>query len=175
MRSLVCLLAASLSLASPSGEARDIPPRPGQVPAPGNHEAQTPVHLAGYAPSVNYKLQCMGCHLEHGEGIPVRDVPMMTGFVGNYLKVEGGREFLIQVPGASLSGLSNQQLAELLNWMLKPGGIAAGSTPTDFEAYTEEEVKNYRSVMIGDIRKHRQNLIDQIKALDIAIPERVMP
>lgn len=175
MRSLVCLLAATLYFVSPSGEARDIPPKPGQIPAPGNHEAQTPVHLAGYAPSVNYKLQCMGCHLEHGEGIPIRDVPMMTGFVGNYLKVDGGREFLIQVPGASLSGLSNKQLAEVLNWMLRPDGIAAGSTPANFKAYTEEEVENQRSVMIRDIRKYRKNLINQIQALDIVIPERVMP
>lgn len=175
MRSLVCLLAASLYLASPSGEARDIPPRPNQIPAPGNEEAQTPVYLANYSPSVNYKLQCMGCHREQGEGIPVRDVPMMTGFVGNYLKVEGGREFLIQVPGASLSGLTDRQLAELLNWMLKDNGIAAGSAPKGFKPYTEKEVETYRSVLIRDLPKHRQNLINQIKKLDIAIPERVMP
>lgn len=152
-----------------------MPPSPNQTPAPGNEEAQTPVYLANYSPSVNYKLQCMGCHREHGEGVPIRDVPMMTGFVGNYLKVEGGREFLIQVPGASLSGLTDQQLAELLNWMLKDDGIAAGSAPKGFKPYTEKEVETYRSVLIRDLRGHRQNLINQIKKLDIAIPHSVMP
>lgn len=174
MRSLACLLAASLYLVSPAGGARDIPPRPNQTPAPGNEEAQMPVYLANYSPSVNYKLQCMGCHREHGEGVPVRDVPMMTGFVGNYLKVEGGREFLIQVPGASLSGLTDRQLAELLNWMLEDQGIAAGSAPKNFKPYTQKEVETYRSVLIRDLRGHRQSLINKIKKLGIAIPDRVV-
>ncbi len=174
MRSIFCVLALTLILASPSGEARVIPD-PSQKPAPGNEARQTPLHQANYSPSVNYQLQCLGCHLTNGEGAPRHDIPMMKGFVGNFLKVEGGREFLIRVPGASLSALSNQQLAELINWMLKDDGIAGGSAPKDFKPYTGKEVAAHRNVMIKDLHGYRLNLIEQIRDLGIEIPEDVIP
>jgi hypothetical protein len=99
----------------------------------------------------------------------------MTGFVGNFLKVEGGRAFLVQVPGSSQSALSNQQLADLLNWMLRDDGIAGGSSPEDFRPYTGKEVEAYRDVKIKDLPGHRRNLIDQMKALGIQIPQAAMP
>ncbi|MDO6442739.1 MULTISPECIES: cytochrome C [unclassified Marinobacter] len=174
MRALLSALTLALLVASPSGEARVIPD-PGQKPAPGNEARQTPLQQAGYSPSVNYQLQCLGCHLTNGEGSPRNDVPMMTGFVGNFLKVKGGREFLIQVPGSSLSALNNQQLADLLNWMLTDDGIASGSAPDGFKPYTGEEVEAYREVMIKDLPGYRLNLIKQIRDLDIDIPENVIP
>lgn len=174
MRSIFCVLALTLILASPSGEARVIPD-PNQKPAPGNEARQTPLHQANYSPAVNYQLQCLGCHLTNGEGAPRSDVPMMKGFVGNFLKVEGGREFLIRVPGSSLSALNNQQLAELLNWILKDDGIAGRSAPKDFKPYTGDEVETYRGVMIKDLVGYRKMLIEQIRDLNIDIPKDVIP
>lgn len=174
MRSIFCVLALTLVVASPSGEARVIPD-PKQKPAPGNEARQTPIHQANYSPAVNYQLQCLGCHLTNGEGAPRSDIPMMEGFVGHFLKVEGGREFLIRVPGASQSALSNSQLAELLNWMLKDDGIAGGSAPKGFKPYTGEEVEAYRDKMIKDLPGYRLNLIEQIRDLNIDIPENVIP
>ena len=46
---------------------------------------------------VDYMLNCQGCHLPDGDG--AGDVPRMKNFVGNFLKVPGGRAFLVQVPG----------------------------------------------------------------------------
>ncbi|WP_100638472.1 cytochrome C [Marinobacter salexigens] len=174
MRSMFCVLAITLMIASPSGEARVIPD-PNQKPAPGNEARQTPLHQANYSPAVNYQLQCLGCHLTNGEGAPASDVPMMKGFVGNFLKVEGGREFLIRVPGSSQSALSNSQLAELLNWMLKDDGIAGGSAPENFKPYTGEEVEAYRGIMIRDLIGYRLDLIEKIRYLNIDIPEDVIP
>ena len=51
----------------------------------------------------------------------------MAGFVGNLLKVPGGREFLVPVPGRSKSALNNTQLADLLNWLMRPDGMAGKS------------------------------------------------
>ena len=174
MRSLVGIFSLALLIASPYGDARMIPD-PNQKPAPGNHEEQTPIHLANYSPLVNYNLQCRGCHLTNGEGVPRNDVPMMKGFLGHFLKVEGGREFLAQVPGSSQSALSHQQLAELLNWMLEEDGIAGGSAPEKFKKYTGEEIGLYRHVMIKDLVGHRKSLIDKIRKLGIDIPADVMP
>lgn len=174
MRSIFCVLALTLIAASPSGEARVIPD-PNQKPAPGNEARQTPLHQANYSPAVNYQLQCLGCHLTNGEGAPRSDVPMMKGFVGNFLKVEGGREFLIRVPGSSQSALSDSQLAELLNWILKDDGIAGGSAPKGFKPYTGKEVEAYRDEMIKDLPGYRLNLIEQISDLNINIPKNVIP
>jgi hypothetical protein len=99
----------------------------------------------------------------------------MTGFVGNFLKVEGGREFLVQVPGSSQSALNNQQLADLLNWMLKHDGIAGGSSPESFKPYSREEVSAYRKESIKDLPGVRRHLLDQMRKIGITIPEAVMP
>lgn len=174
MKPSILAVSLTLLLASPFGEARVIPDTT-QTPAPGNEAEQTPLSQAGYSSSVNYRLQCLGCHLTNGEGSPRNGIPQMTGFVGNFLKVEGGRAFLVQVPGSSQSALSNQQLAELLNWMLRDDGIAGGSSPEDFRPYTGKEVEAYRDVKIKDLPGHRRNLIDQMKALGIQIPQAAMP
>lgn len=170
MRSLICILTAALMIASPSGEARSIPD-PKQRPAPGNEVPQTPIHLANYSPAVNYQLQCVGCHLANGEGAPHSDIPSMTGFLGNFLKVEGGREYIVQIPGAALSALTNKQLAELINWLLREDSIAGSSTPKDFKPYTEDEVATHRYVMIDDLIGHRVMLIDRMKAKNIKFSE----
>ncbi len=39
----------------------------------------------------NYMLNCQGCHSADGSGIG--DIPEMKNFVGNFLRVPGGREF----------------------------------------------------------------------------------
>lgn len=174
MRSLTSILFIIVILASPFGEARSIPD-PNQKPAPGNNEKQIPIQLAGYSAAVNYQLQCEGCHLPKGEGIPKGDVPRMKGFVGNFLKVEGGRKFLIQVPGASLSALNNKQLAELINWMLQDDSIADGSAPKNFMPYTEQEVASYRHIIIKDLAGTRKLIIEKIKNLNIDIPDGVIP
>ena len=62
-------------------------PDPSQTPAPGNEVPRIPLSRAGYSPAVNYQLQCAGCHLPQGQGAPRNDVPRMTGFVGNFLRV----------------------------------------------------------------------------------------
>lgn len=170
MRLISCLLSLTLLFASPFGLARSIP-SPEQSQAPGNEALQTPIRLANYSPLVNYQLQCQGCHLAQGEGAPGDGVPRMTGFVGNFLKVEGGREFLIQVPGAALSALTNQQLAGLLNWMLEKDEIAAGSAPKNFTRYNEKEVAQHRGGMLQDLVGHRRALVEKIQDLGIQIPK----
>jgi len=39
--------------------------------------------------------------------------------MGYFMRVDGGREYLAQVPGSSQSPLSDQETADLLNWMVK--------------------------------------------------------
>jgi cytochrome c553 len=100
----------------------------------------------------NYMLHCQGCHTPDGAGAEGK-VPSLKDFMGKFLHVEGGREFLIQVPGASQSALTDTQLAALTNWMLS--SFSAAQVPGDFKPYSGAEVGDLRKntlVHVGDIR-----------------------
>ena len=112
----------------------------------------------------DYMLNYMGCHLEDGRGYAPRGVPVLTGYMGNFLKVPGGRAFLVQVPGAAQSDLSDAELAALLNWMLH--SFSPAQIPADFVGYSAIEVGQLRHHPLVDVAGTRAalvRLIDQKK------------
>ncbi|CAD5106887.1 cytochrome c family protein [Zestomonas carbonaria] len=161
---LVCAMAAPLAL------ARAIPD-PNQRPAPGNESAQTPIAQAGYSNATNYQLQCAGCHLDDGEGSRANDTPRMKDFVGHFLKVPGGREFLVRVPGMAQSALNDGQLADLLNWLLREDGMAGKSMPADYRPYTAEEIAAIRHDTMLNLPQERAGLIERMRAQGIVIDD----
>jgi len=171
---LLILAGLAAVLAAPPALARAIPD-PQQKPAPGNEAPQTPIAQAGYSAATNYQLQCLGCHLSQGEGSPRNDTPRMTGFVGNFLRVEGGREFLVRVPGVAQSALSDAQIAELLNWILDPRGMAGASTPAGFQPYSATEVGQVRRQALLNLPSTRASLIARMRAQGIAITDGMSP
>jgi len=106
---------------------------------------------------VNYMLNCQGCHGAEGAGTIDGVVPVMKDFVGRFLSVEGGREFLVQVPGSANAALSDAALAEVLNWMLPQ--LSPRQIPVDFEPYTEEEVGRLRQRPLENVIAVRAKLI----------------
>lgn len=66
----------------------------------------------------------------------------MSGIVAKFLSVEGGREFLIRVPGVAGAPLDAHQLADLVNWMLVT--FDAENLPEGFDPYTADEVAGLR-------------------------------
>jgi mono/diheme cytochrome c family protein len=104
----------------------------------------------------NYMLNCQGCHLADGSGLP-GSVPSMRNFVGSFLKVPGGRDFLVQVPGSANSPLSDADLAELLNWILTT--MSAEQLNREFEFYTQEEVEQTRQKVLVDVAEVRSDLV----------------
>jgi mono/diheme cytochrome c family protein len=161
---LICAMAAPLAL------ARAIPD-PSQKHAPGNESPQTPIAQAGYSTPVNYQLQCAGCHLGNGEGSAPNDTPRMKDFVGNFLKVPGGREFLVRVPGMSQSALNDAQLTDLINWIMRPDGMAGKSVPEHYQPYTTEEVSSIRKVSMLNLPQARAGLIAKMREQGIAIED----
>lgn len=107
------------------------------------------------APAFNYMLHCQGCHLVDGQATPGK-IPALVG-VGRFLSVDGGREFLVRVPGVSLSVIPDRELAELLNWMLYR--FSADDIPPDFEPYTTEEVARHRRNPLVEVEKVRAELV----------------
>lgn len=161
---LICVLA------TPLAHARAIP-NPNQHHAPGNESPQTPISQANYSVGVNYQLQCAGCHLGDGSGSAANDTPRMKDFVGNFLKVPGGREFLVRVPGMSQSALNNAQLADLLNWLMREDGMAGKSMPEHYQPYTAEEVTELRAKTMLNLPGTRGELIKAMRAQGIAIED----
>ncbi len=106
----------------------------------------------------NYYIHCMGCHGEYGAGFPP-DVPDITNRLPDFLTVEGGREFLVQVPGTAQALLSDEAVARLLNWMI----INLNDKKfTGFRPYTADEVSSLRLKPLVDVAVVRQPLIKAI-------------
>ena len=93
-----------------------------------------------------------------GSGSP-GSVPDLRGYLGLYLGVQGGREFLISVPGSAQSPLSNSELAEVLNWMIRQFGPAQVSA--SFTLFTADEVNRHRRPL-ADVESVRADLVERI-------------
>ena len=108
----------------------------------------------------DYMLNCQGCHLPDGSGNPQRQVPAFPGQLGKFLSVPDGRAYLVQVPGSALSGLSDDALAGVLNWMLVT--FSAAELPADFKPYTGAELHAWRQTSPVDIERVRRELLERI-------------
>ena len=108
----------------------------------------------------NYILNCQGCHLPDGSGSE-GSVPKMNDFVGYFLHVPGGREFIVQVPGAAGAPISDRELADVMNWMLL--NFSKNELPDQFIPYSAEEIGKLRKEPLIDMHHRREELIVKIK------------
>lgn len=114
---------------------------------------------------VDYMLNCQGCHLPDGSGFPARNVPKINDEFGRFLHVEGGRDYLIQVPGLAQSDLSSERLTRLINWMLVT--FSANELPADFQPYSVDEVHQLRQTPLINVNEVRKGLIKKIQKLEL--------
>jgi hypothetical protein len=112
-------------------------------------------------PRYDYILHCRGCHGPNGEGLP-GGVPDFRGHLGKFLSVPGGREYLIRVPGTSQSELSDEQVAGVLNWLVRE--FSPAQVPADFEPFTTAEVSQHRRPPLVDVARVRTELLQAIQA-----------
>jgi hypothetical protein len=98
----------------------------------------------------DYLLSCAGCHKLDGTGSA--NVPTLIG-VDRLLERDGGRDYLMRVPGVAQAPLSDMRLAALLNWLLGYFG-AARPTPR----FTATEVSRARTAPLDDPRQGRAEL-----------------
>ena len=112
-----------------------------------------------YEPSMNYTLHCMGCHTPDGSAVADR-VPAIRTTLLPFARMAEGRKFLVQVPGAAQSALSNAELAPLLNWMIE--NLGDGAQAPAFTRYTESEVAGYRPHALIEVRATRERLLAQV-------------
>ncbi len=109
----------------------------------------------------NYMIHCQGCHLPEAEGYRDR-VPRMNNFLGYFLHSREGRDFVIRVPGVSLAQLPDDEIAELMNWLIN--AYSAEQRPDEFVPYTESEVNALRKSPEADPLATRLRILEAIAA-----------
>lgn len=122
--------------------------------------AAAPAHADGAAGATlarqHWVLNCMGCHTATGGGIPGK-VPPLANSLGYFTHLPAGREYVMRVPGASNSTLSDQDLADVLNWVLTT--MNRDALPRDFKPYTAAEVAAHRRPAFSDVATVRAGLV----------------
>lgn len=102
---------------------------------------------------------CQGCHQPDGMGTD-DDIPEIKDYIGYFLNVDKGREFLVRVPGSANAPINDEQLAELLNWIMH--NFSGPSLPENFQSYTAEEVGKLRKQPLIEVTRHRAALVEKI-------------
>ena len=106
----------------------------------------------------NYQMFCQGCHTPDGTG--AKAVPRMRDHVGYFLETPRGREYLVRVPGSATSALGDEQLAEVLNWIILE--FAGDSAVGKHEPYTASEVAQLRQQPLNEVADYRAHLLAEI-------------
>ena len=114
-------------------------------------------------PALDYTLNCQGCHRADGAATQ-GSVPALAGSVGKFLRVPGGREYLVRVPGVAQAPLDDAATAAVLNWMLKR--FDAEHLPADFVPYSAAELGTLRRSPLIDVLTVRRRLLEALEKTD---------
>ena len=128
----------------------------GAMAVPAHADGVTDATLARQ----HWVLNCMGCHTATGGGIPGK-VPPLANSLGYFTHLPAGREYVMRVPGASNSALSDQDLADVLNWVLTT--MNRDALPRDFKPYTAAEVAAHRRPAFSDVATVRAGLVRALR------------
>ena len=96
---------------------------------------------------LDYLLHCSGCHLPEGQGAPPV-VPGLKNALGVIVGLPEGREYLVRVPGAAQTPITDKQLTDITNWILYR--FNAETLPDAFEPLTVNEVSVARAHVLLD-------------------------
>lgn len=107
----------------------------------------------------NYQMFCQGCHAPGGASVD-QSVPRMKDHVGTFIETRQGREFLVRVPGSATSSLDDEELAEVLNWIVVE--FSGDSLVSSFEYYTANEVGDLRQAPLNEVANYRAQLLADI-------------
>ena len=110
-----------------------------------------------------YLLGCGGCHGEEGTSNG-RLVPDLRGQVGYYLATQAGREYIVRLPNVSFYTASNDELAQILNYVVFT--LGADGVPAHARPYTAPEVARLRQAPLTEVSlvAYRGRLVDDLIA-----------
>jgi mono/diheme cytochrome c family protein len=113
------------------------------------------------APQRDYILACGGCHGLKGVS-NANLVPSLQGLVGYFLDLPEGRAYLPRLPNVAFSTLSDEQLADVLNYTVFE--IGAGSAPAGTRPYVAAEVAQWRKQPLTEVplSAYRRQLVETL-------------
>ena len=126
------------------------------------------VPVAHASPHQDYVLYCMGCHGPQAEGVPGK-VPPLAHALGRYMRTPAGRNYVLRVPGAANSVLSDEQLAGVLNWLAQTFNadeLSSGDAPL----FTTAEVTGLRRTPLPSVLATRREVVSALAATGLAPP-----
>lgn len=129
-------------------------------------------HVArGRSPTSNYLLRCSGCHGLEGDGVIAGGIPPFPGFIDIFFRDEESRLYLMHVPGVVSASLTDQEIAEVMNYVLDRWG-----TPGSNAAYfSEEEVTHLRAKSVPDVVVLRRSITARLEQEGVVMPEYPWP
>jgi len=116
----------------------------------------------------DYVLYCMGCHGTQAEGVPGK-VPPLARALGRFMRTAEGRNYVLRVPGAASSALSDARLAEVLNWLARNFDgqeISQSGAPL----FTTAEVTNARRSPLPSVLATRREVVRALELTGRAPP-----
>ena len=116
---------------------------------------------------IDFLLHCSGCHAQDGRGLENKGIPALKDQVGYFLRTDGGRAYVMQIPGLLSAGMSDARAADVTNYILVR--FAGASSPENFIPYSAEEAKRYRESRPADIPGKRKLLAAELAELGITI------
>jgi mono/diheme cytochrome c family protein len=119
------------------------------------------------SPAQDYVLYCMGCHGQEAQGVPGK-VPPLAHALGRFMRTPEGRNYILRVPGAANSALSDAQLAAVLNWLATQ--FNADELPANMRPFTTEEVASARHTPLVSVQATRREIVRQLAATGPAPP-----
>lgn len=116
------------------------------------------------SPAQDYMLYCMGCHGAEARGVAGK-IPPLAGVLPLYMRTAAGRDYVLRVPGAANSVLTDAQLAAVLNWLATtypaPGEERANP-------FTAAEVTRVRHAPLANVLATRQAVVQELAAAGAA-------
>lgn len=119
------------------------------------------------SPAQDYMLHCMGCHGTEAQGVPGK-IPPLANALTRFMRTAQGRDYVLRVPGAANSALSDAQLAAVLNWLATTYDTGAkAQSPAPF---TSAEVSRTRHTPLVSVLAARSAVVKSLAASGAAPP-----
>jgi mono/diheme cytochrome c family protein len=138
------------------------------VPAALAFAAATTLSPAWGSPQQDYMLYCQGCHGGEAQGVPGK-VPPLAGSLPLFMRSAAGRDYLLRVPGAANSALTDVQLTAVLNWLAESFPPAGVTTPQP-QPFTVAELAKVRHSPLANVKEARREVLRSLAASGQAPP-----
>ena len=126
------------------------------------------VSAAAHAgPAQDYTLNCMGCHGTRAQGVPGK-VPPLANALSRFMRTPEGRNYVLRVPGAANSALSDTQLAAVLNWLAVT--YDSNAATGQFAPFTSQEVSRLRHEPLVSVLATRSAVVRNLATTGPAPP-----